>query len=167
MLFEGGLQATPRRLLRLRLGVDYLWLPIHTLVTGVLLQGTDPAGNPTGTAFSGDQTGTGSVFGLRLEPQLKVLPGTWLLAGGGVSHFSTTNPSAFKAGTVYSAIHGGPAVLVTRTDGPDVSRWAGSWTLGLRHDFRFMNPPLGLELRWSAVGTGADALHMASVRIGR
>jgi hypothetical protein len=165
--FEGGFEAAPRSGLRVHFGAEYQWLPIRTSVTGLVLQGVDPEGNPVGTSFSGDQSGTGGMLGLHVEPQLIVLPGTWLLVGGGVAHLSTTNPNGFKAGSVYSSINaGGPAVLVTHTAGPDVSGWAGSWTFGLRRELHFLGPRPALELRWSGIETGSKPLHMASVRIG-
>jgi hypothetical protein len=164
--FEGGLEAAPRRGLRVHLGAEYQWLPIRTSVTGMVVQGVDPEGNPLGTHFSGDQSGTGGLLGLHVEPQLIVLPGTWLLVGAGVAHLNTTMPNGFKAGSLYSAINGGPPVLVTHTAGPDVSGWAGSWTFGLRRELHFLGPRPALELRWTGIETGAKPLHMASVRIG-
>lgn len=166
VIVEGGFEAAPRRGLHVRFGADYQWLPIKTSVSGLLVQGVDLEGNPIGVSFSGDKSGTGGMFGVHVEPELIIMPGTWLLVGGGVAHLSTSDPNAFKAGSVYGAVDGGPPVLVTRAVGPGEYGWAGSWTLGLRRDLRLLGPRVGLELRWGGIETGARPLHMASVRIG-
>jgi hypothetical protein len=163
--FEGGLEARPLGGLGLHLGAEYQVMPIRRSVTGILLEGFDVEGNPIGTPFTTEESLTGALLGVRMETQWRLLPGTWLLGGGGMAHISTRDPNSVHAGTVYTSGSGQP-ILVLHAEGPDLFGWASSLTLGMRQDFDFLGPLLGIEVRYSAMANGSEQLRTGSVRIG-
>jgi hypothetical protein len=163
--FEGGLEARPLGGLGLHLGAEYQVIPIRRSVSGILLEGTDLEGNPIGTPFTTEESLTGAMLGIRMETQWRLLPGTWLLGGGGMAHISTRDPNSLQVGSISIAGNGQP-VLVLHAEGPDLFGWASSLTLGVRQDFEFLGPLLGIEVRYSAMTNGSEQLRMGSVRLG-
>jgi hypothetical protein len=163
--FEAGLEARPLGGLGLHLGAEYQILPIRRSITGILFEGLDAQGNPTGTPFTTEQSVTGALLGIRMETQWRLIPGTWLLGGGGMAHISTRDPNSLHAGALYIA-GGDQPILVLHAEGPDLFGWASSLTLGMRQDFDFLGPLLGIEVRYNAMTNGSQQLRMGSIRIG-
>jgi hypothetical protein len=163
--FEAGLEARPLGGLGLHLGAEYQVMPIRRSISGILLEGVDVDGNPIGTPFTMEESLTGALLGVRMETQWRLLPGTWLLGGGGVAHISTRDANSLRVGTVYVS-GGGQPLLVLHAEGPDLFGWASSLTVGLRQDFAFLGPLLGLEVRYNALTDGSQQLRTGSVRIG-
>jgi hypothetical protein len=163
--FQAGVQALPRRALRFNLGLDYMVLPMHRVVKGVLIEGVDADGNPFGEPIETEQAQTGTAVGLRGELRWRALPNFWLLAGGGMNHISTRDPNSLQVGAVYNGVYNVP-FLVTSSAAPDLYGWAWSRTLGVRRDFDFLGPVLGLEFRWSTLALGTEQVQTGSVQLG-
>jgi len=81
-------------------------------------------------------------------------------------NFATGDLRIYGMGGHPQSVAFGQPLLVLHAEGPDLFGWASSLTLGLRQDFSFLGPLLGLEVRYSAMTNGPQQLRTGSVRLG-
>ncbi len=154
--FEFGVEARTQPRVRLRLSGEYQVLPAIGRVNYTIF-GTEPRGGGTATdTLSFDWKQRGWIGAARLEGQFRLLPHTWLLAGGGRGYLGAgVRPYHFRDpfGTV-------------DIEFPGSSGWGWLTSAGARYEFDIFGPVLGAEVRWSVFDRPQDHLQLWSIRIG-
>ena len=154
--FEFGVEARTQPRVRLRLSGEYQVLPAIGRVNYTIF-GTELRGGGTATdTLSFDWKQRGWIGAARLEGQFRLLPHTWLLAGGGRGYLGAgVRPYHFRDpfGTV-------------DIEFPGSSGWGWLMSAGARYEFDIFGPVLGAEVRWSVFDRPQDHLQMWSIRIG-
>ncbi len=155
--FAAGLEAHPRRALRLRVGGDYQILP----ATGEVIfieESSTPLGVILADTIRYTLRSPGWMGSLRVEASVRAPGGLWLSGGGGRAYFD--DGLGDRAGSY------GPDVAV-RIRGADRDGWAWYGTAGASLGLEpVLHVPIAVGVDWLTARRGDDHLGFWHIRVG-